>query len=64
MLTLLLMLQDVNREYEAWKSHKPGTRVTFVSTAKLDGAPLGEPMEKTSTLVRVTPKEVELAETN
>ena len=26
-------------ENEAWKSRKPGTRGTFVSTAKIDGAP-------------------------
>jgi len=64
MLTLLLMLQDVNREYEAWKSHRPGTRVTFVSTARIDGAAVGGPMEKTSTLVRVTAKDVLLEETN
>src|SRR5687768_17972727 len=65
MMTFLLLLQDVNREFEGWKNRKPGTRVTFVSSAKIDGRPVGDkPVEKTSTLVRVSAKEVEVEETN
>ena len=66
-MILLLLLQEavVNREFEAWKALKPGTRVTFSGSAKINGQSLeGANVEKTTTLLRVTPAEVVVEETS